>query len=74
MAYPDEKKAMAVALLILGERVNHVARRINVPRQTVSRWRLEVDKVLDECFVGGGRYPTLGELGEKMGLNKTEID
>ena len=70
MAHPAETKALALALLILGERVNHVARRVSIPRQTVSRWNAEKDEIIDRCIQYDLRL-TLGELGKKMGLNGT---
>lgn len=63
MAHSNEVKAYALALLMLGNRVNHVARVTNLPRQTVSRWRLEADQIIVECFRDYGDYPTLPELG-----------
>jgi transposase-like protein len=66
MAHSHQVKAKALALLIVGNRVCHVARDIGVPKQTVSRWRAEADQILAECFLEEGQYPTLPALGRKM--------
>lgn len=52
MAHPPHVKAQALAMLILGDRVTYVAKVTGVPKQTVIRWKPEVDAFLLELLQG----------------------
>jgi hypothetical protein len=58
--HPVQTKARALTLLILGTPVTHVARICHVPKQTVSRWRVEVDELLFDYYREHQHYPLLG--------------
>lgn len=72
MAHPTEVKAQAAALLILGNRVNHVARSLGLPRQTISRWNAELDEIIDRCVAND--LMLLPELQKQLGINVTNRD
>ena len=74
MAHSDETKAMAIGLLLAGSRVNEIARTLKLPRQTVSHWNGHLGEILDKAFAEDGRYPSLPEIGKKMGVNRTELE
>lgn len=44
MAHPPRVKAQAMAMLMTGDAVGYVSRTLGVPKQTVSRWRVEADQ------------------------------
>lgn len=79
MTHPVETKAQALALLILGGRTNQIARRLGVPKQSISRWRKEVPKVLEECILDDlrdeifpdlwGKLWRLGQMRDKKSVN-----
>lgn len=69
MTHPVEVKAMAVGMILTGQTVNSIARTLNVPRQTVSRWNLHLEEILTEALIQEGKYPPLPELGRRMGIN-----
>jgi hypothetical protein len=70
MAHAPEVKAMALGMILTGCRVNHVAKATHIPKQTVSRWRVEADQILFECLRDNGKYPTVSELGRKLRINR----
>jgi transposase-like protein len=59
MAHPIQVKAQAMAMLMTGDAVTYVAKRLGVPKQTVSRWKVDADQLLRECLKG---HPALEGL------------
>lgn len=51
MTHPIEVKAVAWAALLAGDKVNHVARRTGVPKQTISRWRQQILQKMRHRYV-----------------------
>jgi transposase-like protein len=58
--HSDQTKAQAVAAVKSGEAVNDVARRFDVPKQTVSRWAKEAG--IDVGQIGTEKKKNLAEL------------
>lgn len=48
MAHPVRVKAQAMVMLMTGDTVGYVSRTLGVPKQTVSRWRVDADAFLRE--------------------------
>jgi hypothetical protein len=55
MAHPPQVKAAAMASLIVGNSVTHVARECNVPKQTISRWKPEAVQFFREIVQSSPR-------------------
>lgn len=66
MAHPQGVKARAIVLLMVGNTVGYVARECNVPKQTISRWKVDARQLLHECVKTHPRYDELVEVGRML--------
>lgn len=64
MAHPLRVKAQAMAMLITGDTVTYVAKVTGVPKQTISRWKVDADRLLREIVKSS---PALQAIGRQWG-------
>jgi hypothetical protein len=73
MAHPAHVKAQALAMLMTGEGVVYTAKTLNLPKQTISRWKPQADALFREIVRGS---PALQKVAAQIravlpGLSRT---
>jgi len=74
MAHPPEVKAQALALLLTGERVMVVSRKVGIPKQTISRWRRDSDSILRQAMRGCPELRAAVASVRSIFVNLSQVD
>jgi hypothetical protein len=72
MAHPPYIKAQAMTKLMMGDNVTYVSRTMGIPKQTVSRWKVEADDFFQEIVRSSPRLQAVAaEIREVLpGLHR----
>lgn len=69
MAWPVETKAKAIAMLLLGTSVTAVSNQLAVPKPTISRWKVEGRRMMQEYWERHPEARWLMALGRNLQKN-----